>query len=234
MERRAEVDGQGRGGRQGLRLLIFLAVLVVQVFGCAGTLAWAQGWAFVAITVGAAASVSLGVFRRWPELAQERRTAAASAKPWDRTLVPWVVGLPVLGVTLAALGRRLGWATPFPGWTAWPAAAAMILGSALAWAAMRENRFFSSHVRIQAERGHAVVRAGPYAHLRHPGYAGSILFTLGTPVLLDSAAGFAVAVVVVALTVLRTALEDQTLQRELPGYAQYAGAVRWRLLPGAW
>lgn len=229
-----EVRTAPEGRRQGARFLVFLAVLAAQVFGLSGTLAWPEGWLFVAVMGASVASVTFGVLRRSPELAEERRTAAAAAKPWDRALVPWVVGLPFLGVTAAALGRRLGWPAPFPAWSAWPAAAAMALGSALAWAGMRANRFFSSHVRVQADRGHEVVRGGPYAHLRHPGYAGSLLVTLGTPVVLDSAAAFAIALLAAALTVLRTALEDRTLQRELPGYAAYAAAVRWRLLPFVW
>jgi len=34
--------------------------------------------------------------------------------------------------------------------------------------------------------------------------------------------------------VIRTALEDKTLRAELPGYAEYAQRVRYRLLPGLW
>ena len=57
---------------------------------------------------------------------------------------------------------------------------------------------------------------------------------LATPLLLGSWWAFVPAVFTVAWLVLRTVLEDGTLRRELPGYEEYAGRVRWRLLPGVW
>ena len=200
----------------------------------AGTFAWRNGWLFVAVIAAALASVSFGIFRASPELAQERGTAVKNAKPWDRALVPWITGLPLVTVVLAGLGRRFGWTSIVPEWTAWPAIAIMAAGSALAYLAMRTNRFFSSYVRIQGDRDHVVVDRGPYAFVRHPGYAGSIAVTLATPILLDSRPGLAVAAVTTLLTVVRTYLEDRTLVRELPGYRTYRERVRYRLLPWVW
>jgi protein-S-isoprenylcysteine O-methyltransferase Ste14 len=99
---------------------------------------------------------------------------------------------------------------------------------------MFANRFFSAHVRIQTERGHAVVDSGPYGVVRHPGYVGMSIFTLGTPLALGSWLAQIPAILTVAVLIYRTALEDRTLQAELPGYADYAGRVRYRLLPGLW
>ena len=99
---------------------------------------------------------------------------------------------------------------------------------------MRENAFFSSHVRIQPDRGQHVVTSGPYAVVRHPGYAGSILFNIAVPVLLGSLPALAVAAAFVPIFVLRTYLEDRTLLAELPGYADYARRVRCRLVPRVW
>jgi protein-S-isoprenylcysteine O-methyltransferase Ste14 len=220
--------------REIRRFVVFLAVFVASVFLPAGTVAWRNGWLFVAVISAAVASVSFGIFRASPELAQERRTAGKSAKSWDRALVPWITGLPLVTVVLAGLGRRFGWASMVPAWTAWPAVALMVAGSALAYFAMRTNRFFSSYVRIQGERDHVVVDRGPYAFVRHPGYAGSIAVTLATPVLLDSLPGLGVAAVTTLLTVVRTHLEDRTLAHELPGYRAYRERVRYRLLPGMW
>lgn len=122
MDARIETGSGSGGGRQGVRFVLFLVVLLAQVFGLAGTLAWPEGWLFVGVMGASVAAVTFGVLQRSPELAEERRGAAAAAKPWDRALVPWVVGLPFVGVSLAALGRRLGWPAPFPAWSAWPAA----------------------------------------------------------------------------------------------------------------
>jgi protein-S-isoprenylcysteine O-methyltransferase Ste14 len=175
--------------REIRRFVVFLGVFVASAFLPAGTFAWCNGWLFVAVISVAVASVSFGIFRASPELAQERRTAAKNAKPWDRAIVPFITGLPIVTVVLAGLGRRFGWTSIVPAWTAWPAVAIMAAGSALAHLAMRTNRFFSSYVRIQGDRDHVVVDGGPYAFVRHPGYAGSIAVTLATPILLDSLAG---------------------------------------------
>jgi protein-S-isoprenylcysteine O-methyltransferase Ste14 len=100
--------------------------------------------------------------------------------------------------------------------------------------AMASNPFFATTVRIQAERGHTVASSGPYQWIRHPGYAGSLVYTLMTPLVLCSWWTVIPAVLTIALIILRTGLEDQTLKTELPGYEEYAGRVRHRLVPGVW
>ena len=99
---------------------------------------------------------------------------------------------------------------------------------------MAANAFFSMIVSIQKDRGHTVVTDGPYRYVRHPGYAGSILFTIATPLVLGSLWAFIPCGLAAALFVVRTALEDRTLQEELPGYKEYAQQTRYRLLPGIW
>ena len=99
---------------------------------------------------------------------------------------------------------------------------------------MASNAFFSAYVRIQTERGHAVVSTGPYRWVRHPGYASGLGSTLATPFVLGSVWALVPAGLVVVLLVVRTALEDRTLRKELPGYAEYSGRVRFRLVPGVW
>jgi protein-S-isoprenylcysteine O-methyltransferase Ste14 len=100
--------------------------------------------------------------------------------------------------------------------------------------ALIENTFFSGMVRIQTDRGHRVISSGPYRWLRHPGYAGALLAYLATPFLLDSVWTLLPVVFLTAVLVIRTRLEDQTLQAELDGYRDYARRVRYRLLPGVW
>ena len=100
-----------------------------------------------------------------------------------------------------------------------------------AWS-LAENRFFSSVVRIQADRDHVVCDTGPYRLVRHPGYSGSILALLGIVFGLSSVWALIPAMVALIITVIRTVLEDQTLIEELPGYRDYAHRVRYRLF--AW
>jgi protein-S-isoprenylcysteine O-methyltransferase Ste14 len=105
-------------------------------------------------------------------------------------------------------------------------------GYAFAAWAVAENRFFSSVVRIQTERGHVVCDSGPYRYVRHPGYAGNILAVFGIVLALGSVWALIPAAVASIIAVIRTVLEDQTLQEELPGYRGYARRVRYRLIPG--
>ncbi len=139
-------------------------------------------------------------------------------------IVPFVMGLDVGRYHWSSLGL---WAT--------------VLGNVifsfgwilLMWA-MLANPHFEATVRIQTDRHHRVVTAGPYAVVRHPGYVGASLWALGSPLIVGSAYGLIPAGITVGLLVLRTCLEDKTLQAELPGYAEYAKQVRYRLLPGIW
>jgi len=110
----------------------------------------------------------------------------------------------------------------------------IVVGYALGSYALIENRYFSGMVRIQDDRGHHVVSSGPYRWIRHPGYAGALLTYLGTPVFLDALWAFLPVVFMTIVLVIRTELEDTTLQDRLEGYRDYAQRVRYRLLPGIW
>jgi protein-S-isoprenylcysteine O-methyltransferase Ste14 len=99
---------------------------------------------------------------------------------------------------------------------------------------MISNAHFATVVRVQADRGHAVCHTGPYRFVRHPGYIGGIIQSLALPLVLGSLWAFIPGVLAALLLVARTALEDQTLQEELPGYTEYVQQVHYRLLPGVW
>jgi protein-S-isoprenylcysteine O-methyltransferase Ste14 len=96
------------------------------------------------------------------------------------------------------------------------------------------NPYAESSVRIQTDRGHTVITSGPYRLVRHPMYVGSFLMNLGMPLILGSVWALVLTGVITLLFVWRTAHEDQTLRRELPGYEEYAARTRYRLLPGLW
>ena len=197
---------------------------------------WWEAWAYAVISIlGFVVSRALAA-RRHPDVIAERahHRQHGNVKPWDRRLVGWLMLSGVAVVLIAGLDERFGWSPAF-GWPVKLLALALLLGGyALSSYALIENRFFSSEVRIQAERGHHVVSSGPYGLLRHPGYTGGLLTYLATPLLLDAPWAFLPTALVIALTVVRTALEDRTLQAELAGYREYAGRVRYRLLPGVW
>jgi len=197
---------------------------------------WWEAWVYgVVSVVGFGISRALAA-RKHPDLIAERSRYAehGDTKRWDKILSPLVAlggGLILLVAGIEALFRPL---TDFGIAVKIMALAIIVASYALGAYALIENRFFSGTVRIQKERGHQVVSSGPYRWVRHPGYAGAVLTYLATPFLLDSVWSFVPAVMIVAALALRTSLEDSTLQEELPGYREYAGQVRYRLIPGVW
>jgi protein-S-isoprenylcysteine O-methyltransferase Ste14 len=151
-------------------------------------------------------------------------------EPWDRVLAPLMaLSLLYLPVIVGGLDHRHGWTTPFPVWANVVGLLLCALGYGFAVWALVENRFFTSVVRIQTERGHEVCDSGPYRFVRHPGYAGNLLGVLGIPLALDSLWGFVAAGVAIVISLVRTTLEDRTLVDELPGYREYARRVPYRL-----
>ena len=155
-----------------------------------------------------------------------------TAKAWDKVLAPLMalsIGYPM--VVVAGLDHRYGWSSEFPPWLIALGFILILLGYAFATWALAENRFFSSVVRIQADRGHVVCDSGPYRYVRHPGYAGNIAALFGIVLALGSVWALIPATVASIIAVIRTVLEDQTLQEELPGYCEYARRVRYRLIP---
>jgi protein-S-isoprenylcysteine O-methyltransferase Ste14 len=112
--------------------------------------------------------------------------------------------------------------------------ALLLVGVGITTWAEAVNRFFEPTVRIQTERGHKVIDAGPYAVVRHPSYVGGFFTAAGMALSLGSLWALVPAGLASALLVLRTQWEDQTLQAELPGYKEYTQRVRYRLIPGVW
>ena len=156
------------------------------------------------------------------------------AKSWDRILAPLMAFGSLFILILAGLDKSFGWTAPFTLNAKLAALLVVILGYAFGSWALIENKFFSGVVRIQTDRGHRVVTTGPYRFVRHPGYAGALWTYLATPILFDSLWAFIPSLLLFAVLVLRTSLEDRTLQAELPGYAEYAQRTRYRLFPGIW
>jgi protein-S-isoprenylcysteine O-methyltransferase Ste14 len=197
---------------------------------------WWQAWAYAVSSVLAFAISRLIVARKHPDLIAERARfmQAKDTKSWDRILAP-LLGLgSVLILVVAGLDKYYGW-TPASNLTvSWVALIGLCLGYGFSSWALIENRFFAGTVRIQTERGHHVISTGPYRIMRHPGYAGGLLGYVFIPLLLDSLWAWFPAVLLMVVMIVRTALEDKTLQAELPGYKEYAQRTRYRLIPGVW
>jgi protein-S-isoprenylcysteine O-methyltransferase Ste14 len=217
--------------KQLVPIFFSLAITAVCLFGSAGRLDWSNAWILLGLSLAAGLAYTVG---RDPELAAERRNVRAG-KSWDKVLVGITVLLGPMAMWITAgLDERFHWSKGIPS-RVLPAAltSAVVAAALVAWA-MRSNRFFSSVVRIQKERGHTVVDAGPYRFIRHPGYTGMGVFMLMTPLILGSYWALVPAAASASAIVIRTILEDRTLHNELEGYAGYARRVRYRLLPAIW
>jgi protein-S-isoprenylcysteine O-methyltransferase Ste14 len=214
----------------------YLLVPLIAV-GVSGDLGWWQAWVLSLLVLLAGVVGRVWADRRHPGLQADRMRFGRGQRVmrWDRVLSP-LMGVTVLylPVVVGALDHRFGWTPPFPAWVNATGLLVCALGYAFAVWALVENRFFTSLVRIQTDRGHEVCDSGPYRLVRHPGYAGNLLAVVGIPVALDSAWAYAASGVALAVSALRTGLEDRALQDELPGYREYATRVPYRLLPGLW
>lgn len=223
-----------------LRVIVMTVVVVVVApflpMIISGQWDWWQAWAYAAASILSFVLSRAIVARVHPDLIAERARfmEAKDTKPWDKILAPLLGIGSILVLLVAGLDRSYGWSSPFSLIVNILALTGIVIGYAFSSWALVANRFFSGTVRIQTERGHHVVSSGPYRLIRHPGYAGGLLGYVLIPVLLDSLWAFIPAGLLAAVMVVRTALEDRTLQAELPGYAAYAQKTRCRLIPGVW
>lgn len=236
-----DLTQQSERSRQALRLTravikeaMGVVIVAVTLFIPAGRLDWGMGWALVGIYALWVAATAIVLIPNNPELYLERAARRAGGKTWDTVILSFI-GLSTLAKhVLAGLDVRFGWTFPLPLVLQLAAVGVAALGYSLMTWALAVNAFFSKVVRIQEDRGQRVVTRGPYRFVRHPGYVGTIVFELATPIMLGSLWALIPGILGASLTIVRTVLEDRTLQQELEGYEEYARHVPHRLLPGVW
>ncbi len=214
---------------------VFLLIYTAGLFLSAGRLNWIMAWTYLALFAINQAVLGALLLRTQPELMAARSEPDRErARPWDRPLagIASLFG-PLSTLIVAGLDTRFGWSAALP-------SAVQVIGlgvAALSYAlgdwAMVANRHFYGYVQIN-ETGHTVTAHGPYRIIRHPGYAGGVLFALAAPLWLNSLWAYVPAALTIAALIIRTALEDRTLHQELEGYEAYARRVPYRLIPGIW
>jgi len=213
-----------------IQSVAFFVLVAVALFAAAGTVAILTYWIYLAIF----AAVFVASFL-WldPDLARERMRPGGKKPPLALRLFSGVL---FVHWVIAGLDHgRFHWSDSVPTWLQWTALIAVAAGYAFCLWAMRVNRFFSSIVRIQNDRGQVVITTGPYVFIRHPGYLAGIVIVVASGAALDSWIAAAILVVsTLPFLLYRAATEDRVLLAELPGYRNYAERVRWRLLPGIW
>jgi protein-S-isoprenylcysteine O-methyltransferase Ste14 len=168
------------------------------------------------------------------ELIAERGKSKDNVKKWDQTLNKVNI-IPGLGlIVIGGLDQRFKWTSDLSIYVHLLGLVMYISGSILFSWSMMSNHFFSTLVRIQIDRDHKVATNGPYKLIRHPGYSGFILSTIGVPLIIGSLWAFIPAFFTGILFVIRTILEDRTLYLELEGYKEFSEKTRYRLIPGIW
>lgn len=219
-----------------LMLVIFIILIPLSPMIISGRWDWLEAWLyFIVTTVGFAVSRWLAS-RKHADLLKERShyLDQPDAVSWDKLLSPLVgLGGALIPIT-AGVEALLDGSTLFSIVVKIIALILIIAGYAIGSYALIANRFFSGMVRIQTERGHQLVTGGPYRWVRHPGYAGALLTYFATPLFLDSPWTFVPVLLLALVLIIRTSKEDKFLQEKLDGYREYAGRVRYRLVPGLW
>jgi protein-S-isoprenylcysteine O-methyltransferase Ste14 len=217
-----------------LQIGFLVLIQAVVLFASAWKWNWWNAWAYLALYLIFLAFNAFVLLGKHKALVEERSQVGEGAKGWDK-LIGLITGLGgFLILIIAGLDERFGWAGSIPSWIQITAFVLMGLSYPLFTWAMVSNKFFSTIVRIQKERGHTVQTGGPYRFVRHPGYASLLVSYITIPIALASLwACIPMAILVVNL-VIRTALEDRTLQNELDGYKEYAAHIHYRLIPGIW
>jgi protein-S-isoprenylcysteine O-methyltransferase Ste14 len=215
------------------RWLVFVLIFAILVFVPAGTIVWPEGWLFLGIYVVCSLVFGTWMLRNNPAFLEGRlRIEKQPGKVWDKVLTL------VMGVFFISIFLVAGLDVFHAHWSRLPMLAealgfaGILVSLALVFQVMRENPYATRIVDITKDQ--KVISTGPYSLVRHPMYVGAILFYLSIPIAFGSLCAILPASCGAALFVLRTYVEDKTLQKELGGYKEYAEKVRFRLVPGVW
>jgi len=231
------VPGAGRAVvKQIVLSSVMMGVMMAVFFASAGRRDLPRAWLFFGAAFVYFVASTLALYRYNPELLIARLTLRREgSKTWDEILMRAanLTGMLLIPAVAGLDLGRYGWSSLGLIYVV-PGFALFILGAVLITWAMIVNRYFESTVRIQEDRDHEVVSTGPYRFVRHPGYLSGILWMSSIPLIIGSLYAFIPVMIYSAMMILRTNLEDRTLRDELPGYAEYAERVKFRLLPGVW
>ncbi len=216
--------------------LFRLVLYVGAVFFAYGGLDWWQGWLYLSLSVAGVGTLATYIFVHDRELFYRRAQYGEGTQRFEFFLLPlFGAGYFAIPVVAAADVGRYHWSPEMPFWLLPIGVLAFLVSLlGLGWV-MSVNTHFETTVRIQHDRNHQVITTGPYRFVRHPGYAVIIVgFLVGGPLVLGSWWSFAPAFIAAVALMIRTAMEDRVLHRELRGYSNYAAKVKYRIFPNVW
>ncbi|MBM4466806.1 MAG: isoprenylcysteine carboxylmethyltransferase family protein [Chloroflexi bacterium] len=219
-----------------VQVLVVVAAQAAMLFLSSWRLDWVMAWVYVGTFTVVLAAMTIYQEVNNPELVEERSEfkPREGVQTWDVILSAVVRVSLLANYVVAGLDMRFGWKPEIPLAFQIAAFGLGLLGAVLLVWAMAANRYAAVYTRIQQERGHVVVTTGPYRFVRHPFYVGTITFSLMIPLALGSPWALIPGGLAALLFIVKTAAEDRILREGLAGYREYAGRVRYRLLPGIW
>ncbi|HJX92199.1 MAG TPA: isoprenylcysteine carboxylmethyltransferase family protein [Pyrinomonadaceae bacterium] len=216
-----------------LSVLLLGVVIAVILFITAGTVDYWQAWAFLVILIILSLLITIYLIRNDPELLKRRMRGGPTAeKRVSQRVIMIFTSLGFIGLLVVpGLDRRFGWST-VPLALVIAGDTLVALGYYFIFLVFRQNTYTSATVEVAANQ--KVIDSGPYSLVRHPMYAGALLYLLGTPLALGSYWGVVPFIAVIPFLIWRIFDEEKMLTRELEGYAEYKQRVRYRLVPGVW
>jgi len=217
-----------------MKVIIAIIVLLLLLFGSAGTIYWIEAWILIVLYFIYVIGFFIWLKKNNPGLLKERTSRQSEGKCWDKIILTiYTILLMSMLVVCGIDAGRFHWSNlplilKIIGFTGYIPSAIII------FLTVKENAYLSKVVRIQKDRSQQVVKTGPYKYVRHPMYSAIILMILFTPFALGSFIALIFSGLITILFIIRTYLEDKTLQNELPGYKEYIKEVHYRLVPGLW
>ncbi|MBR2327846.1 MAG: isoprenylcysteine carboxylmethyltransferase family protein [Clostridia bacterium] len=213
-----------------LKFLLGVVLVGVLVFLPAGSLAFFNGWLFMAILFVPMFFAGIVMMIKSPSLLASRLNA--KEKQREQSVVVKLSGLMFIsGFVLAGLDFRFGW-FPLPRGVIYGAAAVFLAAYLLYAEVLRENVYLSR--TIEVKEGQRVIDTGLYGIVRHPMYSATLLLFLSMPLVLGSLFAFIIFLAYPFIIAARIKHEEAFLERELSGYIEYKERVKYRLIPFIW
>ena len=219
-----------------IQTIVWFGFMGAIIFVAAGTIYYAGGWLYLGEMIAASIIFGLHMVRVDPDLLKERLKPPMQK---DQPLADKLILIPILFLLFGGLGfmaadaARWHWSMMPPA-VQWAGCGLLLVALLFMYWTMRTNSFAAPVVKIQKDRGQAVITTGPYAIVRHPLYFGALFYIAGTSLVLGSWWGLTGVPILALLLGIRIGVEERTLRIGLEGYDDYARRVRWRLVPLVW
>ena len=213
-----------------------LVAMGLVLFLSAGDWRWIEAWVYLAAMAVSSFAMGFWLLRRDPALLAARLSSPIQKdqRPWDRVFM--AIAFLAFFAWMILMGFdavRFAWSETSV-WLEVLGLTLIALCMLICWRVFRVNTFAAPQVRMQGRRNHGVVTDGPYRYVRHPMYAGALLYFLGVPLLLGSWCAFVLFPLVAIGLGARAVGEERMLRSKLTDYDIYMRRVRFRFIPYVW